>query len=63
MCKLSNRHHARTHTHAEKQYPMSGDHFLYAEDPESFADMLIQFSTEYGYPAERNLFIVRAVLQ
>ncbi len=49
--------------HTEKQYLMSADHFLYAEDPDKFAEMLVQFSTEFGYPAERDLFIVRAVLQ
>ena len=42
---------------------MSADHFLYAEDPDKFADMLVEFSSEYGHAAERDLFIVRAVLQ
>jgi len=47
----------------EKQYPLSADHFLYADDSGSFSEMLAEFSSAYGYTIERDLFIVRAVLQ
>jgi hypothetical protein len=40
----------------------SAKHFLHAENPKEFAEMLFEWSQQ-GYPSESDLFLARAVLQ
>ena len=47
----------------EKQYGKAREHFLYAQQPQEFGNMLVELSTTYGYAGEADLFIAQAVLQ
>ncbi len=47
----------------ERQYANARDHFLYAEQPQEFGNMLAEVATKHGYAGEADLFIAQAVLQ
>ncbi|TMW69322.1 hypothetical protein Poli38472_001478 [Pythium oligandrum] len=52
---------ARAHRQAG-ELTLSAKHFLHAENPVEFADMLFEWSKQ-GYPSEYDLYIARVVLQ
>ncbi|KAL3990538.1 hypothetical protein ACH3XW_32190 [Acanthocheilonema viteae] len=44
-------------------YINARNHFMSADNPETFAIFLIEYQMKYGYTAEKDLFITQAVLQ
>ena len=47
----------------ERQYVKAREHFLYAEQPQEFGNMLVELAMTFGYSGEADLFIAQAVLQ
>ena len=47
----------------ERQYVKAREHFLYAEQPQEFGNLLVELATTFGYNGEADLFIAQAVLQ
>ena len=47
----------------EKQYGRAREHFLHAEQPQEFGNMLVELSATFGYAGEADLFVTQAVLQ
>ncbi|CAG9534033.1 unnamed protein product [Cercopithifilaria johnstoni] len=44
-------------------YMNARNHFMYADNPETFAIFLTEYQLKYGYTTEKDLFIAQAVLQ
>ncbi|VDK72105.1 unnamed protein product [Litomosoides sigmodontis] len=44
-------------------YINARNHFMYSDDPETFAVFLTEYQMKYGYTTEKDLFIAQAVLQ
>uniref|UniRef100_A0A0R3RVH3 Golgi to ER traffic protein 4 homolog n=1 Tax=Elaeophora elaphi TaxID=1147741 RepID=A0A0R3RVH3_9BILA len=47
----------------EGNYASARNHFMYSDNPETFAMFLTEYQLKYGYTTEKDLFIAQAVLQ